>query len=247
MFALFFCSAILLFVPIADGEPLFTYSVWWCEFYSSNGHDMVCIVQFYFNKMLILQYNSTWGKFVAYRPYSIKYANVLNKNQHFLKEEAKLLQECRSRIPLISNLLSKTVEPSVKLWSVEAASSTHPALLICNVYDFYPKPIRVTWLRNDKKVTSGVTATVELSNGNWLYQLQSYLEYTPILDEKIACMVEHGSLMEPKIYGWDPRNESARNKFAIGTAGLLLGLIFPVAGTIYYKTKSTERILVPTT
>lgn len=94
------------------------------------------------------------------------------------------------------------VEPNVKMRSVEAAISKHPAMLVCSAHNFYPKPIRVTWLRDGKEVTSDVTSTDELSNGNWLYQIHSYLEYTPIPGEKITCMVEHASLMEPKFYDW---------------------------------------------
>lgn len=33
----------------------------------------------------------------------------------------------------------------------------------------------------------------------------------------------------------DPTPESQNNKIAVGTAGLLLGLVFLVAGLIYYK------------
>ncbi len=36
----------------------------------------------------------------------------------------------------------------------------------------------------------------------------------------------------------DPRTESERNKIAVGTTGLLLGLMFLVAGLIYYKKNS---------
>lgn len=48
-------------------------------------------------------------------------------------------------------------------------------------------------------------STDELSNGNWLYQMYSYLEYTPIPGEKITCMVEHASLKKPKLYNWGKR------------------------------------------
>lgn len=114
------------------------------------------------------------------------------------------------------------------------------------MYDFYPKQIRVTWLRNGKEVTSDVTSTDELPNGNWLYQMHSYLEFTPRPGEKITCMVEHASLMEPKLYDWDPKPESERNKIAVGSAGLLLGLVFFLPGLICYTKKNTTgRVLVP--
>ena len=94
------------------------------------------------------------------------------------------------------------VEPHVKLTSVEQSSSRHPAMLVCSAYDFYPRPIRVTWLRNKQEVTSDVTSTEELSDGDWFYQIHSYLEYTPTPGETITCMVEHASLREPKLYHW---------------------------------------------
>ncbi|TNN75703.1 DLA class II histocompatibility antigen, DR-1 beta chain [Liparis tanakae] len=143
-------------------------------------------------------------------------------------------------------LCSRAVEPSVRLKSANAAGSTHQSMLICSVYGFYPKDIRVTWQKNGNNVTSDVTSTEELSNGNWLYQIHSYLEFTPKTGEKITCMVEHASLTEPKLYEWDPIGQSQRNKIAVGTAGLVLGLVFSVTGLIYYKKKHVGRILVPT-
>ncbi|KAL3060238.1 hypothetical protein OYC64_014746 [Pagothenia borchgrevinki] len=121
-------------------------------------------------------------------------------------------------------------------------------MLVCSVHYFFPKPIRVTWLRNGKEVTSDVTSTEKLSNGDWHYQIHSYLEFTPVPGEKITCMVEHAHFMKPKLCEWDPRTdrESENNKIAVGTAGLLLGLVFFVAGLIYCKKKTYGRELVPT-
>ncbi|XP_064883760.1 uncharacterized protein LOC115116045 isoform X2 [Oncorhynchus nerka] len=88
----------------------------------------------------------------------------------------------------------------------------------------------------------------ELVNGDWTYQIHSHLEYTPTPGERIACMVEHFSLTEPKLYDWDPSMPGPeKNKMVIGACGLLLGVVFIAAGLIYYRKKSTEgRVLVPT-
>lgn len=94
------------------------------------------------------------------------------------------------------------VKPYVRLRSAEAGSSRHPAMLVCSAYGFYPKQIHLTWLRNGKKVTKDVTSTEELPNGNWLYQIHSHLEYTPRHGEKITCVVEHASLMDPEVHDW---------------------------------------------
>ncbi|KAG7242234.1 hypothetical protein INR49_024280 [Caranx melampygus] len=102
------------------------------------------------------------------------------------------------------------VKPYVRLRSVETEGGKHPAMLRCSVYNFYPKRIKVTWLRDGKTVTSDMTSTDELSNGNWLYQIHSYLEYTPRPGERITCMVEHASLKEPELHDWGERVTGAR-------------------------------------
>ncbi|XP_038134353.1 boLa class II histocompatibility antigen, DQB*0101 beta chain-like isoform X3 [Cyprinodon tularosa] len=142
---------------------------------------------------------------------------------------------------------SPGVEPYVWLRSVKSEYSQHSHMLICSAFDFYPKQIKLTWLRDGKEDTSDVTCTDELPNGNWLYQLHTYLEFTPKPGEQISCMVEHASLREPKLYNWDPEPDLGWKKIVVGSVGLLLGLIFSITGFICYKKKSTELVLVPTT
>uniref|UniRef100_A0A672KG55 HLA class II histocompatibility antigen, DP beta 1 chain-like n=1 Tax=Sinocyclocheilus grahami TaxID=75366 RepID=A0A672KG55_SINGR len=104
----------------------------------------------------------------------------------------------------------------------------------------------VSWLRDGKPVTSEMTSTMEMADGDWYYQIHSELEYTPKSGEKVSCMVEHASFNKPMIYDWDPSLlEYERNKVAIGASGLVLGIIITATGLIYFKKKSTGRILVP--
>ncbi|XP_016118846.1 HLA class II histocompatibility antigen, DP beta 1 chain-like [Sinocyclocheilus grahami] len=105
---------------------------------------------------------------------------------------------------------------------------------------------KVSWLRDGKPVTSEMTSTMEMADGDWYYQIHSELEYTPKSGEKVSCMVEHASFNKPMIYDWDPSLlEYERNKVAIGASGLVLGIIITATGLIYFKKKSTGRILVP--
>lgn len=200
----------------------------------------------YFNKKLLGSYNSTEGKYTGYTQKTIEIATALNKNTAFLEQEKKNLENCKQNIPKILKALEgAVVKPYVKLLSAETASSQHPGILVCSAYDFYPKHIRLTWLRNGKEVTSDVTSTDELSNGNWLYQRHSYLEYTAKPGDTFACIVEHASYSEPKLYTWEHTSESARNKITVGTAGLLLGLSLTIAGAIYYKKHTRGHVPVP--
>ncbi len=64
-------------------------------------------------------------------------------------------------------------------------------------------------MRDDKPVTSDVTSTEEMSNGDWYYQIHSELEYTPKSGEKISCMVDHAGLTKPIIVDWGKTKDSS--------------------------------------
>ncbi|RXN19551.1 rano class II histocompatibility A beta chain-like protein [Labeo rohita] len=140
------------------------------------------------------------------------------------------------------NLIMSTVKPEVIVRTVRQACGKIPAMLICSAYDFYPKPIKLTWMRDDKEMTADVTSTEELADGDWYYQIHSHLEYFPKPGEKISCVVEHASSNKPMIYDLGPSlSESDRNKLITGAAGLVLGLIMAVGGLIYCKRKHTVK------
>uniref|UniRef100_A0A3Q2TB13 Rano class II histocompatibility antigen, A beta chain-like n=1 Tax=Fundulus heteroclitus TaxID=8078 RepID=A0A3Q2TB13_FUNHE len=234
-----------LFLAFSPGGAFYFYVLDRCQFSSDDGHDVVFLEQVYFNKILEGQYNSTVGKVIGYTEATQAYANMLNNNLEFIKHEVWKTKLCKKNSPLAYKGLLTPVEPYVWLRSVEAEYNTHPHMLICSAYDFYPKQIRVTWLRDGEEVTSDVTSTDELPNGNWLYQLHTYLELTPKPGEKITCMVEHASLREPKLYHWEPEPDPRWSKIVVGSVGLLLGFLFSIAGFIYYKKKSVGEIIFP--
>ncbi|XP_028281088.1 uncharacterized protein LOC114448368 [Parambassis ranga] len=233
---------LLLFFPGTRAH--FGYGLCRCQLTST--HDVVYLEQIYMNKVLLGEYNSTSGKFVGYTEKAKEITDELNRSQHFLKQEKKNEAKCRTYVALAYNLPVHTVEPSIKLRSVKAADGKHPGMLSCSAYDFYPKQIKLTWLRDGKEETFGVTSTEELSNGNWFYQVHSFLEFMPTPGEKITCRVEHASLRKPMLYDWEPITESEKNKIAVGAAGLLLGLVIFLIGLIFYLKKPTGRMLVPT-
>lgn len=150
--------------------------------------------------------------------------------------------------------LDKTAfTPTIKMKSVKQSGGSHPAMLVCSAFNFYPKQIKMTWLRNQQQVTAGVSYSEVMPDGDWYYQSHSYLEYTPIPGEKITCVVEHITLSKPEYVVWDPSLPvTERNKIVVGLSGLLLGFVAVISGLIYYKKKSAgyitlcnRRVLVP--
>ncbi|XP_056102631.1 H-2 class II histocompatibility antigen, E-S beta chain-like [Rhinichthys klamathensis goyatoka] len=215
-----------------------------CIYSTSDYSDMVFLVSMSFNKVLDAQYNSTVGKFVWFTEQAEKSAEIWNNNQAFMQGlKADVDTYCRHYARIVDSAVrDKTVKPKVKLSSVKQAEGNHPAVLMCSAYEFYPERIKVSWLRDGKLMTSEVTSTMEMADGDWYYQIHSQLEYTPKSGEKISCVVEHASSPQPIVKDWNPSiSESDRNKITIGSSGLVLGIIIAAAGLIYYKKKSSGQ------
>nr|AAB67871.1 MHC class II beta chain [Ictalurus punctatus] len=221
----------------------------WCIWSKEDLSDMEYIKPLIINKIKYLEYNSTVGKVVGYTELGIKNADRFNKDPAFMQGlKAELDSVCKNNVGnYYSGILSKTVEPQVKVKLVKKSDGTHPATLMCSAYSFYPPAISVTWLRNGKEIKGGVTSTEEMADGDWYYQVHSHLEYMPESGEEISCVVQHASFTKPMNYKWDSSMpEPDKSKIAIGASGLVLGIVLSAAGFIYYKKKSSGRILVPT-
>ncbi|XP_069544040.1 H-2 class II histocompatibility antigen, E-S beta chain-like isoform X1 [Brachyistius frenatus] len=242
-------SCCLLFLTVCPTDGFLEYVLGRCEFNITDVNKAEFIYSSFYNRKEQLRYSSSLGKYVGFTAYGVKNAERANNDTGALSQmKANTERFCRFNAGIWKEtVLSKSVSPSVRLSSSTSSSGRHPSMLVCSVYDFFPKQIQVSWLRDGQKITSDVTSTEELADGDWYYQVHSELEYTPRSGEKISCVVEHASLDKPLITDWDPSMpESERNKIAIGASGLVLGLILSLAGFIYYKRKAQGRILVPT-
>ncbi|XP_042585024.1 rano class II histocompatibility antigen, A beta chain [Cyprinus carpio] len=196
-----------------------------------------------YNKFEYLRYNSTEKKVVGYTEFGEKWAE--DYNMILLAKGDLPVQQCR-QLRMLTDPFAALTEPEVIIRSDREAKGNEKAVLVCSAYDFYPKPIKLTWMRDDKEVTTDVTSTEELADGDWYYQIHSHLEYFPKPGEKISCVVEHASSHKPMIYHWDPSlPESERSKIILGAVGLLMGVFIAGGGLIYYKRKHTGFFRLP--
>nr|XP_055024185.1 H-2 class II histocompatibility antigen, E-S beta chain-like [Misgurnus anguillicaudatus] len=204
------------------------------------------IFSIYYNKAELIRFNSTENKVVGYTEYAMKWADDFNAKPEWLQKEGeKTVASCKSYGAQFHPLIDKTVKPEVTIQSVRQASGKQPAMLICSAYDFYPKLIKMSWLRDGEVIKSDVTSTEELADGDWYYQIHSHLEYFPKPGEKISCVVEHPSSSKPIIYQWDSsssESESDKIKIIAGAAGLVVGIIMIVGGLIYYLRKRNAHV-----
>ncbi|XP_031157253.1 HLA class II histocompatibility antigen, DQ beta 1 chain-like isoform X2 [Sander lucioperca] len=241
------CFTCLIFLCLfsqsvdADGNGYFMYADFWCAVYSRDREQVEYLVDWYFNEEFMMQYNSTVGSWVGFTPAGLVSASMLNEDKHdLLQRRVEKQMICVNNVDLIFNTTEENMaEPSVTL--VETTSSSHDTMLVCSAYDFYPKYIRVTWYRNGQEVTSGVTFSEVMTNGDWTYQVHYYLEYTPGQQDNVSCMVEHVSLRKPKVYDWDSSMHRTERSYLIGGASaLLLGAVLLSAGLVHYRRKSSD-------
>ncbi|XP_041862750.1 HLA class II histocompatibility antigen, DQ beta 1 chain-like isoform X2 [Melanotaenia boesemani] len=215
-----FCLVLSLFSPVFSDEAYFQSAIC-CVFSGPDLEDTECIQKFGLNYQHVLEYNSTRGN----EDGSVK----------------KLI--CEDTRQLVKWLASLSTTPTVKIKLVKQPSGGYPAMLVCSAYNFFPKQVRITWLRNKQEVTTGVTYSDVMADGDLTYQMHVYLEYTPSLGENITCMVEHASLSEPKIVAWDNSlHGEAQIQITVGLCGLIFGLIILSSGFIYYRKKSGAYI-----
>lgn len=236
---------LLLGIHAADGFLNFRKAN--CVFNSTNPDDIEYFDSYFYNKMEIIRFSSSLGKFVGYTDIGVKNAEKWNNDPSIISQcRAQKFSYCVHNIGnWYPHMLTKSAKPYAVL-SSSAPSGGSDRVLVCSVYGFYPKHISVSWTNNQKPIKTGVTSTDLMPDSDWYYQVQSQLEYSPRSGDHISCLIEHASLSSPLVLNWDgSMSDGDRNKIAIGASGLVLGLVLSLAGFIYYKRKSQGRILVP--
>ncbi|KAK9514281.1 hypothetical protein VZT92_027758 [Zoarces viviparus] len=97
------------------------------------------------------------------------------------------------------------------------------------------KEVRVSWLRDGAEVDADVSSTDTLADGDWSFQLHSYLELTPRRGERVSCRVDHSSLRTSLEVDWDTSSLDAKYlKMTVGIICFFLGFTAAAGGAAYY-------------
>ncbi|XP_075035146.1 uncharacterized protein LOC142097313 [Mixophyes fleayi] len=94
--------------------------------------------------------------------------------------------------------LKAQAAPVVKIYK-KALLKNEKNILLCSIMDFYPRDIKVTWLRNNQTVSGSVLGNFQMNaDGTW--NVNSSVTITPTQTQDnpvITCQVEHESLRDP--------------------------------------------------
>uniref|UniRef100_A0A671QQN1 Ig-like domain-containing protein n=1 Tax=Sinocyclocheilus anshuiensis TaxID=1608454 RepID=A0A671QQN1_9TELE len=166
--------------------------------------DMVYTVKLVFNQKLLCSYDSRLEKYVGSDELGIRNAEHYN-NQSWKMKQRKEELETICRQPQLHtyylSLLSR-MPPVVTVRSNSKARYGQLTTLECHAYNFYPQAINVTWLLDGSEVTGDVVSTEFMDNGDWSYQMHSYLELVLHRGVPVSCRVEHSGLKEPLVTLW---------------------------------------------
>ncbi|XP_036270600.1 HLA class II histocompatibility antigen, DR alpha chain [Pipistrellus kuhlii] len=127
------------------------------------------------------------------------------------------------------------VPPEMTVFPNKAVELGEPNILICFIDKFSPPVLNVTWLRNGKPVTTGVSETVFLPRQDHLFRKFYYLPFLPSNEDYYDCKVEHWGLEKPLIQHWEfealtPLPETTEN--VVCGLGLVVGLVGIIVGTV---------------
>ncbi|XP_053234938.1 uncharacterized protein LOC128408910 isoform X3 [Podarcis raffonei] len=108
--------------------------------------------------------------------------------------------------------LKGSLSPDYQVFTHKTPPAPDSLLLVCRVTGFYPRPINVSWLQDDKELpSSDFNSTEILPNHDLTYQIRSTLVIKSADEHSYACRVQHISL-GVKIIPWGAMKASAQRK-----------------------------------
>ncbi|XP_065420038.1 class I histocompatibility antigen, F10 alpha chain-like isoform X1 [Chrysemys picta bellii] len=136
--------------------------------------------------------------------------------KEFLQEEC--VDTLRSLLRGGMEALGRQVPPGISVTYRDAPHGA--ATLSCHARGFYPRPIRVSWVRDGTEILPPMNASGILPHADGTYQIRQSLEIPPRWGHGYACRVNHSSLGEPALTMALPEVSVSRRDAPDGSATL---------------------------
>uniref|UniRef100_A0A8D2L7V7 Ig-like domain-containing protein n=1 Tax=Varanus komodoensis TaxID=61221 RepID=A0A8D2L7V7_VARKO len=220
-----------------------------CHFSNASGQvQLRYLERFIYDRTEIVRFDSARDRFEALTPLgepTVKRWNSCKEELQRARATMDLFCWFCYSLPEAGRVLGRRVKPVVTVSPTKDDPLSPRTLLLCTAASFYPREIKIHWLKNGRRATEGVLYGEELHNGDWTYQIQVMLEDTPQRGDVYACQVEHASLKTPLIVRWERRTSaSARSKVWTGVTGALLGMVYLAVGlSLYLRSKKGKGAL----
>ncbi|XP_022621906.1 H-2 class II histocompatibility antigen, A-U alpha chain-like [Seriola dumerili] len=122
--------------------------------------------------------------------------------------------------------------PECVLYPAEEVEVGVENSLICFVNHFYPPSIKVSWTKNGRPVSEGVSLSRYYANSDQTFHQFSTLTFTPREGDIYSCTVAHSALERPKTRIWGPEfSHQSLGPDVFCGVGLTLGFVGVAAGT----------------
>nr|DBA20460.1 TPA: hypothetical protein GDO54_017237 [Pyxicephalus adspersus] len=201
----------------------------------------------FYNQEEFVYFDSDVGYFIPKTELGRPSAEYWNKDKDIIEQRKAAVQTfCIHNYGILHSVTAdRRVQPTVQIYLMPEYEDppTNHHMLMCSAYGFYPSEIEVKWFRNGQEEISQVESTEPYQNGDWTFQIMVMLETEIQKGDLFTCEVQHKSLEAPIRIDWKPhRSDSATSKVATGIVGLLLGLVFIIAGPKCYSVDHRRNV-----
>ncbi|XP_072420668.1 SLA class II histocompatibility antigen, DQ haplotype C beta chain-like [Chiloscyllium punctatum] len=208
-----------------------------CDCYYDNDTMSTIRLRYAYDGATVMFYDMDTRRYVAVQPFLRAEVDRRNSDPDYVATVPNRVESVCDEIKQaaeLSNLTLERVAPtSVRAFIEERRGQR---VLLCEVRNFAPAEVKVSWLRDGAVITDGLETVSVVPQRNQAFQARSYLTLSGHVDGSYSCQVEHQALgrklLVPLEHTWTITSETALT--IIGAVLGLLGLSFALVTTILY-------------
>ncbi|KAM4642027.1 class II histocompatibility antigen, M beta 1 chain-like [Discoglossus pictus] len=204
-----------------------------CNFGNKTGENVIFNYHLSFNRLPIVMYNTSGETFQSDTtfPFADNISSYFNSDPDMMKEMEEEEKRCEEEAKEFwGSTVERRVEPSMIAYLSEAMHVESSQVLVCHIWGFYPKDIKVAWVKNQNTVLGNYSEADTV--GDWTYRILVTLDVTDAQSGDIyECVVQHSSIKDLIGKKWERGLDYTQKiKISISTIVFALGLISIITG-----------------